>query len=668
MKTRTTLGASAAMMLAVQALATSTAAQDGLLGTITLEESLRKVATETATPKTVVEQEELDARQASTLAELIGTVPGVTLSNAATPQGSAVNIRGLGADAGTYGSNSKVNLVIDGVPKGQEEIYRQGSLLTMEPELFKEITVIRGPTESFRFSAGAIGGTIEAVTKDAADFLNDGDSFAFRLKTGYETNGNGRLATGILAFAPDDRLDVIGFAGYRDSENYEDGDGTEEADTLFRLPSGLIKVKYRLSEDLSLTGSVSRSKNRLRDVNYDYIGSLFPARVNADITDTTAYLALNYDPLGNDFINLTAKLSFSDEEIANISDTVSSDIYNADNRTKTLNFRLENEAVFATGSVDHNLLGGLEIGRRKRSSLTDTGTNSGSAPGGTDEYVALYLTDRMEIGNFTVTPQLRYESQTLTSRGNEAPYRGVPGPLDGTEFKKDAWAGAVSARYAFDNGLALFGTVAYNENLPIIDDLRDPTRRDLPEQATTYEAGFSYAATSLWTAEDNFNAKLTGFDTRIWNNTTYTNPTSDKIKLHGIEIELSYAHPQFYVDFNASRVRGKWGDGQFFNNAPADTALLRLGKRFMDDQLDLSVEAIHAWSNDRSSDTSGPTAPSASHTVYGLSAAYRPISGPMAGVEFRASVDNLFDESYQPYLSSRPAPGRSLNLSLAKLF
>lgn len=668
MKTRSAPGIGAATMLAMQALATVVAAQEAHLGTITLEESLRKVATETATARTVIDQEELDARQASTLAELIGTIPGVTLTNAATPQGSAVNIRGLGSEAGTYGANSKVSLVVDGVPKGQEEIYRQGSLLVIEPELFKQITVIRGPAESFRFSAGAIGGTIEAVTKDAADFLTDGRRFAFRLKTGYETNGNGRLVTGILAFAPDDRLDVLAFAGYRDSDNYEDGDGRVQADTLFRLPSGLVKVKYRFSDALSLTASISQSKDRLRDVNYDLIGSLFPARVNADISDVTAYLALNYDPLDNDFINLTAKLSFSDEEIANISDTISSDIYNADNRTKTLSFRIENEARFATGMVRHNLLGGVEIGRRRRSSLTNTGVNSGSAPGGKDEYVALYATNRMEVGNLTLTPQLRYESQTLTSQGNEAPYRGVPGPLNGTDFKKDSWAGAISARYAFDNGFALFGTMAYNENMPIIDDIRDPSKRGLSEQATTYEAGLSYSAKGLMTAEDNLNVKLTGFDTRIWNNTTYTNPASDVVKLHGIEVELSYAHPQFYVDFNASRVRGKWGDGAYFNNAPADAALLRVGKRFLDDQLDLSVEAKHAWSNRRTSSGFGATGPSDSHTVYGLSAAYRPISGPMAGVEFRASVDNLLDRSYQPYLNSRPAPGRSINLSLAKLF
>ena len=38
----------------------------------------------------------------------------------------------------------------------EEEIYRQGSILTFEPELFKEVRVIRGPGESFRWSSGAV--------------------------------------------------------------------------------------------------------------------------------------------------------------------------------------------------------------------------------------------------------------------------------------------------------------------------------------------------------------------------------------------------------------------------------------------------------------------------------------------------------------------------------
>lgn len=644
-------------------------AQDFELDPIEVERSLRGVATNTATAETTLDQQELDARQAATLAELMDTVPGVTLSNAATPQGSSINIRGLGSDAGVYGSNTKVNIVLDGVSKGQEELYRQGSTLTVEPELFNEVKVIRGPAESFRFSSGAIGGTVEAVTKDAADFLEGGDTFAVRQKLSFESNGTGLQSSTILAWAPDERLDVIAFMGYREAQDYTDGAGNVAADTGYKLPSAMLKAKYRVSDALSFTASVARTKNQLRDVSFDFMGSLFPARVDADIEDTTAYLAMNYQPLGNPLVNLTAKMIYSDELIENVSSTTTSTIYNADNRTKRRALVLENQSVFATGSADHTLLAGLEIGERVRSSLSHDGSNAGSTPGGKDEYVAVYLTDEIRMGALTLTPQLRYEAQTITSDNNTA-------VADGAQFSADDWAGALSARYALTESWAVFGTAAYNTNLPIIDDLTSATNIQTTEKATTYELGVSFDRQDSFAEGDRFAAKLSGFDTRIWDNTTYTNyltytdPTADgsNIRLRGLELELSYANPAFYVDLNAARIRGTWGDGSWFNNAPADSVQLTLGKKFLDDQLNLSIEARHDWATARNVQSDGSSARSDSFTVYTVSAAYRPQSGTFKDVEFRAAIENLFDEDYQPYLSSRTAPGRSLKFSLAKVF
>lgn len=631
------------------------------IGTVLIGESRRGIQTDTATSETVISAEELEARQASTLAELLDTVPGVTLVNGATPQGSAVNIRGLGSQAGTYGSDGKVAVVIDGVQKGQEEIYRAGGLLTMEPDLFKEVTVTRGPGESFRYSSGAMGGTIEAQTKDAADFLEDGDTFALRQKVGYESNGDGFLSTTILAFAPDDKFDLIAFAGYRDVGNRTDGTGTTQADTAFALPSSLIKAKYKFSDELSVTASVSYTENDEDDVSYDaYSADPMWATVDRYTKDTTAYLALNYNPLDSDLVNLTGKLTYSDEAIYLSSLDTSSDIFNADHRTTRLAFSLENESTFVTGGLDHLVTTGVEIGRRERSSLSDTGTNSTSAPAGTDDYIAAYISDRIQWGALTLTPQLRYETQTLTSEGN-------PAIADGTTFKDDGVVGALSARYAFGDNWAVFGTVAYNENLPILDDMANAAFNDQSEKGVTYELGFSYDALDVFTASDVLKAKLTGFSTNIWDGTTYSGV--NQVDLDGVEFELSYVHPAFYADFNAAHIRGTINNTNAdFNWAPADSAQLTLGKRFMNDQLDLSVEAHHAWAQTRTSSTSGATAPSAAYTTYALSAAYTPDSGWAEGVEFRASIENFTDETYRPYLSTRNALGRNVKLSVSKVF
>ncbi|MFD2856256.1 hypothetical protein ACFSZS_17855 [Seohaeicola zhoushanensis] len=62
-------------MLAAAGSATAQEAGDGFLGTLVLGLSKREVQTGTATPVTSVNQEEMDDRQAGTIAELVDPCP-----------------------------------------------------------------------------------------------------------------------------------------------------------------------------------------------------------------------------------------------------------------------------------------------------------------------------------------------------------------------------------------------------------------------------------------------------------------------------------------------------------------------------------------------------------------------------------------------------------------
>lgn len=673
MTTRKRLMAGAALIAVLPA---HLMAQDYDLGTLVLGDLTRDVATDTATAETTLDQEELDARQASTLAELMTTVPGVTLSNASTPAGSTITMRGVGADGSLYGSNTTINVVVDGVSKGQEEIYRQGGALAMEPELFKEVKVIRGPSQGFRWSTGAIGGTVEVQTKDAADFLEDGDDFALRTKLAYDSNSNGKTATAIVAWQPTETFDVIGFVGYRTADEYTDGSGNAVADSDYAMPSYLVKAKKTLGDDVTITGSYSYNETELSEVDYNILGTAAYTNGTEDILlkNETAYVALNYAPAGNDLIDLTAKLVYSDEVIENLNETDIS-ASSADNRTVRTALSVENEAYFTTGVFEHTLLTGVEIGTRERSSLDINGTNASSTPGGTTEYKAAYVTDEMVWGGLTLTPQLRFEKQTITpSEDNTG-----TGAVD-YDITSQAWAGALSARYEFNSGFAVFGTYAQNSNLPITDDL-GTTREDIIEEATTYEVGLSYEGSDLLTGGDQFSAKLTAFQTTVENNRTYAANVFygyTDYEIEGTELELSYKHPAFYADFNATKMRGEYLDngieganglaGTNFDQVPADRLMLTVGKQFMDEQLDLSVQVRHDYAYDRAYN---PFAQDAftntdAFTVANVYAAYTPDN--MEGVEFRAGVENLFDTTYKPYLSSSNAPGRTLKLSVAKTF
>ncbi|HBZ43214.1 MAG TPA: ligand-gated channel, partial [Maritimibacter sp.] len=119
---RAALLSSAALITALPATAQETFELD----TVFLAESKREVATDTAVAETTVDQEEIEDRQADTIAELVDTVPGVRLINGNTAQGSGINIRGFGAN-GTYGTDQKVAVQTDGASVGSEELYRIGT-------------------------------------------------------------------------------------------------------------------------------------------------------------------------------------------------------------------------------------------------------------------------------------------------------------------------------------------------------------------------------------------------------------------------------------------------------------------------------------------------------------------------------------------------------------
>ena len=114
---------------------TETSEDGEFLGELTLGQSKREVQTGTATPITTIKQEEIDDRQANTIAELIDSVPGVTLVNGQTPQGAGINIRGFGANS-IYGTDQKVAVLVDGATTGAEEIYRVSTQLFTDPYLY----------------------------------------------------------------------------------------------------------------------------------------------------------------------------------------------------------------------------------------------------------------------------------------------------------------------------------------------------------------------------------------------------------------------------------------------------------------------------------------------------------------------------------------------------
>ncbi|PRZ47655.1 TonB-dependent receptor domain-containing protein [Tritonibacter scottomollicae] len=656
---RALLCSASGMALAVTA--TVSAAQDlddgdGFLGLLVLGNNKRDVQTDTATPETVINAEEIQDRQAGSVAELIDSVPGVTLVNAGTPTGAGINIRGYGAD-GTYGSNQKVQIQLDGATMGSEELYRIGTQLYTDPALFREVSVIRGTVGSYEYGSGVIGGVVNLQTIDAADLTEGEIGLSGRQTFEYYGNANTSVSSTILGWQPTENLEFLLNYTYREQGNYTDGDGNEVANTGYELPSYLVKGRYSFGDNAnqSLTFSHSQTTSDEKDVPYDAFASIPFGNVDRYTETTTTSLQYAYNPLGNDLVDLTATLSYADQYIEQDEvGSTGSGLLNADHRYETTKLTVKNTSLFNAFGAEHNLRAGGEIIHKER-------LDASSAPGGTDKRFALFAIDEIDFGNgFSLTPAMRYETQDIRS-SSDGSY-----VTAGESFDNSELMGGISARYAFDSGFAVFGSVAYTAGLPILDDFDYATYATYmtqSEKAVTYELGASYDKVGVFSGDDTLRAKVNLWQTRLWDYTSGTDYASvDRVNTEGVEIEASYSHGSgAYVDMNANMSSGEWsyvdGTTADYTRMPANSLGLTVGKKF-NDTLDLSWEAV--LTKDIRS-TPG-------YAVHNLRATYAIDTGFLKEAELRLGVENIFDKQYTPHLATRAASGRNIKLSLAAAF
>jgi hemoglobin/transferrin/lactoferrin receptor protein len=636
---------SVAFALPHGALAQST---DIILDPITVE-SDRAVQTQTATPITVIDQEEMDDRQASTTAELLDSVPGVNLVNGSTPGGSAIYIRGMGAWSGTYGTDQTVQILVDGATSGAEELYRIGTQLYTDPALYKQAEVIRGSVGTFEYGSGAIGGVVRFETKDASDFTKGQDGFAARQYVGYNSNGGGVVSSSTLAWQASEAVELLFNYTWRTQDTYKDGHGDTVENTDFTTPSYLAKGTFHFGQDRehALTFSYSDTQSSDKDVPYDQFGSTNFGNVDRDIHSKTSVLSYNYDSLDSDLVNIDVTLSRAQQTIDQQSSTGSTTaLLNADQDYVTTKLTVKNTMEFATGAADHNLRLGAEYMLKDR-------LDAASAPGGDDERFAVFLVDDMTFGGFTFSPALRFEDQNI----------------DGTDYgygkyHNSALMGGASLRYQWASGFAVFGSWAYTEGMPILDDLTNTAYMTQSQKAETWELGVSYDRRDLFASGDRLALKLNAYHTDVWDVTSYSNVTD--LEMEGVEIEASYATDSgYYADLNASVANGynrtAGAATNFWSQQPADKVRVGFGKRY-DSGLNLKWEGVWVMDMDRA------TTPTPGVFLHNVSAGYTAKSGVLEGVEMRVGVENLLDEYYQPHLATRAAPGRTLKVSVGRTF
>lgn len=107
---------------------------------------------------------------ASSAADLLRKVPGLTLDGTGRTNGQDVNLRGY--------DRRGVLVLVDGVRQGTDTGHLNSTFL--DPALIKRIEVVRGPS-ALLYGSGALGGVIAYETADAKDLLDVGKNSGYRV-------------------------------------------------------------------------------------------------------------------------------------------------------------------------------------------------------------------------------------------------------------------------------------------------------------------------------------------------------------------------------------------------------------------------------------------------------------------------------------------------------
>lgn len=511
---------------------------------------------------------------ASSAADLLRKVPGLTLDGTGRTNGQDVNLRGY--------DRRGVLVLVDGVRQGTDTGHLNSTFL--DPALIKRIEVVRGPS-ALLYGSGALGGVIAYDTADAKDLLEAGKNSGYRV-FGTAATGDHSLGMGASAFGHTDTLDGLLAWSSRDRGDLRQSDGTT-APNDEAINNILAKGSWKIDGAQTLAGSLRYYNNEARE----------PKNPQTSATDATsnpmtdrstiqrdAQLAYSLAPEDNDWLNADARIYWSEARI------------NAQNMDNTSEFRkqttkggkIDNRSrLFTDSFASHLLTYGGEYYRQEQQ---PGGTTTGF-PEAKIDFSSGWLQDEITLRDLPVTllGGTRYDSY----RGSSDGYADVDA---------DKWSSRAGLTVTPADWLMLFGSYAQAFRAPTMGEMYNdakhfsigrfytnnwvPNPNLRPETNETQEYGFGLRFDELLMASDALEFKASYFDTKakdyISTSVDFAAATTmsynvPNAKIWGWDVMAKYTADLFSLDMAYNRTRGKDADtGEYISSINPDTVTSKL--------------------------------------------------------------------------------------------
>ncbi|MEM5472829.1 TonB-dependent hemoglobin/transferrin/lactoferrin family receptor [Hoeflea sp. AS60] len=663
-----------------------------LLQRLVLGAGRAKVATDTPQAVTALDQADLDDKQATTVTDLLKDIPNVSVvggSNRAL--GQSFNIRGIGKGE-SASDEGRILVNVDGVPQFFEQ-YRMGGFFN-DPELFKRVEVLRGPASSTLYGSGALGGVINFTTKDASDFLAEGQTGSLKLKSSYDSNPDGYLGSAILAMRLGAYAEVLLTGNYRTANAFRDGDGAIVQGSEFTTPNGLAKGTFYLDEAKERKVQLSYSQFTSDQDNQAY-SQLQPTGVfgTVDRVVNNKQAQISYEDAATDNPWLDLKLTLSYNNITNQQTNASlgGNGLGQDSTYGYESYQFLGQNTFEwTGDTFENYLtvGGQLIQQNR---TTGTATPLGHHPEGTDFQAGFFVQNEFIWNDkLTLIPGVRLDYQRLSGADSVGTLTGNQVPDDKTDT---AFSPKLAALYKFTDNFSVFGSYAHTERFPSLDEIysNDYGAGVTPnyslglrkEKSNNYEMGFVVSTTDLMQAGDSFDFKTTAFynkidDLIVRQRNKYPQYINvGRAEIYGVEFEAGYESNNFFADAGLGLTVGTdlTNNAALTEVAPAEVNI-GAGYRLPDRGLTFGWEGRFVFA-----ETQVPV-PAATTTDFAAEALkrrafnthdvyinWRPDQdSQFKGWEASFRVENVFDTKYRDFLSNDNGKGRTFKVTLAKQF
>jgi hemoglobin/transferrin/lactoferrin receptor protein len=652
---------------------------------------------------TVITREDIESLAPSAMSDLMRDVPGVEFSGGPRRTGEVPALRGL--------SGENVLILLDGAR--QSFISAHDGRFFVDPELLRSAEAVRGPASAL-YGSGAVGGVLAFETVDAADLLDDDETYGVRLRAGYQDVADETLlaATG---FARQGALDLLASFGVRDSGDITLGDGYE-------LPSdddietSLVKAGFDVADGFNVEASWQRFVNEALEPNNGQgvalsADPILGADVFKDITSDTYRLGAAFTPAGNDLIDASFTAYRSDSEVEEYDESLDR---TTTREIETTGLSGRNASRFMFAGADAIFTVGGDWYRDEQTGRDDATMSGdrGGVPNGEAEFYGVFAQLELSVenplgapGELLVIPGVRYDRFESSSEISPDP------------SEDEAVSPRLAASYGPNDWFRVFASYSEGFRAPSINELYldgvhfevphpilfDPTGTPpsfvfvannfianpnlMPEEASTVEFGAGVDFDDVFMSGDRFQAKASYFDSEIENLinlsvdfaydvTCFSPPffpctagttnsaNLDAGELSGFEAEAIY-------DSNRFRIRGSFSSIEGEDSVTgADLGTLTPNRLAVDARVKLpewraAVGARVQMADDfEQRDGMGAVFDERPGYVVGdIYATWRPAM--LEGVRIDVGVDNVLDHTYERVFEGVTEPGRNAKIAVS---